>query len=325
MNSNLKNLIYAVSSIVIILPAILFTSDYIYFQEPLTRVALYPDDPKINKELTEQLGDDYKCVEIKPDEFVCRLERGDTFGDLVKSSSAGPISYGEIVSFPEGKSDTQWFNIENMKILDKNSKIIQVDFNDSKGDDMPSNIIYTTKLKPNDTFLSCVNPWKSTHLVQYMDLYEYENKTYAEFWGLHPFTPPELFPCDMPKIIETSLKINYDIPLPEYDQFGFDIQKEYDTTYDDREPKFKTTSTNHQELIDAKNKLSELYQNNISLGSFHIKDAIVGYDMGDGFLVVDILKEYYDSVDDRELIMQKIIDITGGKIEIAFNSTVVLE
>jgi hypothetical protein len=227
MNSNLKNLIYAVLSIVIILPAILFTSDYIYFQEPLSRVVLYPDDPKINKELSEQLSDGYKCVEIKQDEFVCRLERGDTFGDRdVQSSSAGPISYGEIVSFPEGKFDTQWFNIENMKIIDKNSKTIQVDFNDSKGDDMPSNIIYTTNLKPNDTFLSCVNPWKSTHLVRYMDLYEHENKTYAEFWGLHPFTPPELFPCDMPKIIETSLKINYDIPLPEYEEFGFIIEDE---------------------------------------------------------------------------------------------------
>lgn len=223
MNSNLKNAIYAILSIVIILPSILFVSNYIYFEEPLSRVALYPDDPKCDKECVENMNDAYKCVEIKQDESVCRRERGDTIGDhAVQYSSAGPISYGEIVSFPEGKPDVQWFNVENIKILDKNSKTIQVDFNESQDIDTPSNIIYTAKLKPNDTYLSCVNPWKSTHLVRYVDLYEYENKTYAEFWGLHPYTPSELFPCDLPKILESSLKINYDILLPKYEEFGFD-------------------------------------------------------------------------------------------------------
>jgi hypothetical protein len=166
---------------------------------------------------------------------------------------------------------------------------------------------------------------ESTHLVKYTDLYEYENKTYAEFWGLHPFTPPELFPCDLPKILESSLKIKYDILLPEYEEFGFDIQKEYDTTYDDTEPKSEPepepTSTTHQNLIDARNKLREIYHANASLGSFNIKDVIVGYGIGDGFLVVDILEEYYDSDEDRKLIMQKIIDITDEKVDIEFNSS----
>jgi len=224
MNSNLKDTVYAILSIVIILPAILLISDYIYFQEPLSRVALYPDDPKCDKSCTEEISDGYKCVEIKPDEFVCRLERErHTFSDNdVFYNSAGPISYGEIVSFPEGKSDVQWFNVENITILDKNSKTIQVDFNESSDIEPSSNIIYTAKLTPGDGYVSCVNPWKGTHLVRYVDLFEYENKTYAEFWGLHPFSPPELFPCDVPKIIETSLRINYDISLPEYEEFGFD-------------------------------------------------------------------------------------------------------
>ncbi len=223
MNSNLKNATCAILSVVIILPAILFISDYVYFQEPLSRVALYPDDPKCDAKCVEQRNESYKCVEIKQDEFVCRQERGYSIGDSdVKSSSAGPISYGEIVSFPEGKTDIRWFGIENLKISDKNSNIIQVDFNKSNDEDAPSNIIYTAKLSPGDTFLSCLNPWKSTHLVRYIGLYEYENKTYAEFWGLHPYTPPELFPCDMPKILDSSLKIKYDIPLPEYEEFGFD-------------------------------------------------------------------------------------------------------
>ena len=32
---------------------------------------------------------------------------------------------------PEGKPDVQWFNVGNITILDKNSKTIQVDFNES--------------------------------------------------------------------------------------------------------------------------------------------------------------------------------------------------
>jgi len=226
MKTNLKNFIYAVSSIVIILPAILFTSDYVYFQEPLSRVALYPDDPKCDKDCVNKINDAYKCVEIKPDEFVCRRERGQLPSagfSSVQSHSAGPVTYGEIVDFPEGQADVRFFNIENMKIIDKNSKTIRVDFNESQYDDTPTNIIYSAELQIGDTFVShCVDNRESTHLVKYTDLYEYENKTYAEFWGLHPFTPPELFPCDLPKILESSLRINYDISLPEYEEFGFD-------------------------------------------------------------------------------------------------------
>ena len=226
MNSNLKNLIYAVSSIVIILPAILFISDYVYFQEPLSRVALNPDEAKCDLDCVEKLDDVYKCVEINPDEFVCRRERGklpSTGFSSVQSHSAAPWTHGEIVDFPEGKADVRFFNIENMKIIDKNSKIIHLDFNDSLDRDADTNIVYSVELQLGDMFVShCRDSSKSTHLVKYTDLYEYENKTYAEFWGLHPFTPPELFPCDLPKILESSLRINYDISLPEYEEFGFD-------------------------------------------------------------------------------------------------------
>ncbi len=220
MKDSTKNASYAILSVIIVLPAIFLVSDYIYFQEPLSRVALYPDDPMCDKDCTEQVSDGYKCTEIKQDEYVCRKQRGFSIGDdAVFYHSAGPISYGEIVSFPEGKFEDIWFNIYNVRVIDKNSKTIQVDFVESEDS---SSVIYSAKLKPNDSFLSCINPWKSTHLVYYTDLYEYESKTYAEFWGLHPYAPPELFPCDMPKILEYSLRTDYDILLPEYEKFGFD-------------------------------------------------------------------------------------------------------
>ena len=224
MKDNIKNFIYAILSIIIILPAIFLASDYIYFQEPLSRVALHPDDPKCDAECVKHMNESYRCVETKQDEFVCRQERGNSYGDgNVRYSSAGPISYGEIVSFAEGKTDVRWFGIENLKIIDKASNVIRIDFNESNEWNAPSKIIYTVELSPDDTFLSCLNPFKSTHLVRYTGLYEFENRTYAELWGLHPYVPSELFPCDTAKIVDSSLKINYDILLPEYEEFRFEI------------------------------------------------------------------------------------------------------
>ena len=143
--------------------------------------------------------------------------------DAVLHHSAGPISYGEIISFPEDNFDAVLFNIAGVRITDRDSKTIQVDFAESQ--DSPI-VVYSAKLEPNDSFLSCINPWKGTHLVYYTGLFEYENKAYAEFWGLHPYTPPELFPCDLPKLWEQSLRHNYDILIPEYEEFGFAAEDE---------------------------------------------------------------------------------------------------
>ncbi|MGI9567587.1 MAG: hypothetical protein ACR2LL_11325 [Nitrosopumilus sp.] len=227
MNDNYKNAIYAVSSVAIILPSIFFISDYMYFQEPLSRVAMHDEPTCDEKCINDITNDKYRCVEIELDEFVCRRARVDVHNEdqyrNVKFHSAGLWPYGEIVDIPQGKTDERFFNIESMQILDFDTKTVQLDFNDSRDRDAESNIIYTAELRPGDTFVShCVDNRKSTHLVKYMNLYEYQNRTYAEFWGVHPFTPPELFPCDLPKIIENSLKIDYALDLPAYEEFRFD-------------------------------------------------------------------------------------------------------
>ena len=220
MKDTVKNISYAILSVAIILPAIFLLSNYIYFQEPLSRVGLYPDDPICDKDCAEQASIGYKCTEIDQDEYVCRKQRGFSIGDNpVLYHSAGPISYGEIVSFPEDQFDGSWFNISGVKIIDRDSGTIQADFVESADDSV---VAYSAQLRPDDSFLSCVNPWESTHLVYYIDLYEHEDKTYAEFWGLHPYVPPELFPCNVPKILEHSLDQDYDILLPEYEEFGFE-------------------------------------------------------------------------------------------------------
>jgi hypothetical protein len=112
----------------------------------------------------------------------------------------------------------------------------------------------------------------------------------------------------------------YRIEVSNGEIFSADILQNFVCLDHKPEPEPEPTSTTHQNLIDARNKLREIYHANASLGSFNIKDVIVGHGMGDGFLIVDILKEYYDSAEDRELIIQKIVDITGGNVDIEFNS-----
>lgn len=86
-------------------------------------------------------------------------------------------------------------------------------------------------------------------------------------------------------------------------------------------PEPESSSITEKNLIDARNKLREVYHVNASLGPLNIKDVIVGYGIGDGFLVVDVLEEYYNSDEYYPLIIQKIIDITDGKVDIEFNSS----
>ena len=78
-------------------------------------------------------------------------------------------------------------------------------------------------------------------------------------------------------------------------------------------------SLTERNLIDANDKLREIYQINPSLGPFHFQDVIVGHGIGDGNLIVDVLDKFYDSVESRELIIDKIVDITNGKVDIDFS------
>ena len=223
MNDNLRNAIYLTLPVVTIVPLISLASDHIYFQEPLSRVGLYPDDPKCDKDCADKFTDGYKCAEVNQGEFACRKERGYSWGDIdILFYSAGPISYGEIAAIPAGKSDHVMFSITNIRIVDSNSETIQADFIGSKESNDSLDIVYTAKLKPNDTFLSCVDTRTVPHLVQYTGILKHEGKTYAEFWALHPYVPPELFPCEEPKVFERSLRTDFGIILPKYEEFGFE-------------------------------------------------------------------------------------------------------
>ena len=60
------------------------------------------------------------------------------------------------------------------------------------------------------------------HRIQYVDMYDLNNDTYVELWGIHPSVPSELTPCNLATIVEASRLTDYDVRLPDYADFRFD-------------------------------------------------------------------------------------------------------
>jgi hypothetical protein len=227
MKSTYKNLIYLIVLVVIILSSIFVVIDFVHFYFPLSHLTI---DPTVvcDKSCIEKIENyDGRCYEINLDEFVCRHNREFSRGDNnVKSISAMPVTYGEIVLFPQGESDERYFSIGDVNILDKVTKRIQVDFKHI--DKIDTQSFLTSELTPGDTFVSpCKEGSNSIHIVEYVDLVLIEETWYAEFWGIHSILPKELVSCDTKKIIERSLGIDYNLNLPEYDDKYFTAYDEY--------------------------------------------------------------------------------------------------
>lgn len=126
------------------------------------------------------------------------------------------------MAIPAGKPDWKASNITHIGIVDNSSETIRADFIRSKESGDSTNVICTTNPKPNDTFLSCGSVRMAPHLVQCPGIFEHEGTTYAEFWALHPYVPPELLPYEEPKVFECSLCIDFSIMLSKYEEFRFD-------------------------------------------------------------------------------------------------------
>lgn len=158
----------------------------------------------------------FKCVEVENDTFLCRQER---VYESIGYTGAFPTTYGEILTFTEGLYQTASFDISAIYIIDEKSKKIEIHFAEY---DNPVDILHVEEIHPGDTFLTgCTDDLEPVHLFQYMDMYNQNDITYVELWGIHPLTSSQLVPCDLATTIQESLQIDYDIYLPSYDEFGF--------------------------------------------------------------------------------------------------------
>lgn len=109
-----------------------------------------------------------------------------------------------------------------MDVLDAQEKRISVNF----GPPPPwgsGDVIHAAQMVPGDTFLTNCEAKATPHLVTYTDLHASGSSLYAEFWGVHPvWERSDPRPCDLAETVDRSLRIDYDIGLPGYDEFGFE-------------------------------------------------------------------------------------------------------
>ena len=124
-----------------------------------------------------------------------------------------------------GESVNGHFGIVSVDVLDSREKRINVIFGqidgDSGGGGGGIEIAHVAQMMPGDTFLnSCDAP--IPHLVTYTDMCRSGDAVYAEFWGIHVMWPhQDRPPCDLGDLVDRTLRIEYGIDRPGYEEFGF--------------------------------------------------------------------------------------------------------
>ena len=221
MNSNLKNLIYAVSSIVIILPAILFASDYIHYSLPMEKMVLWEDpffnDPDKFVETSEKKGS--TCFTTPSMNYFC-YAKPLIYEDGPKTSyviGENGIS-GELHFDPIDKGEL-YFTMKNMTQIEGDTVMITFADNDYRvgnRDRTTYEIIddfeFSTVIEKFDTFIAKCNYYDGTSvtLVQYLGITTIDDVEYFLTW--HTIAESESgITCDYPQIIQHSIGHDFGI------------------------------------------------------------------------------------------------------------------
>lgn len=156
------------------------------------------------------------CTEVTKNEFACRPPRVIFYPDReVQVRTVFPPEYGEFLYFPDGftTDDGRLFDINKVDLINPDTKQIRIEFANHNINPPEPQFEYITTLIPGQTIVShCTGTdRKMGHVVEYLDTFEMEGRTYIEFWGSHVKMPDSLLPCKTPEIIEHS--ISYDQSL----------------------------------------------------------------------------------------------------------------
>ena len=220
MNSNLKNLIYAVSSIVIILPAIFFTSDYIYFQDPLNKATIIPNFPPISNEFQNVRDEkDSTCFTTPNENLFCYkqpiyLNRDP---DHLSSFIVGDYGINGELHFDRVGLEGGIFTIKNMALINENSTLITFadkDYRIGSGDrttyEITENFEFTTIVEKYDSFITHCGNFDGTGatIVQYIGTTTINDINYFLTWHT-VIVPEDRFQCKYPEIIQRSLNHNF--------------------------------------------------------------------------------------------------------------------
>ena len=231
LNTNIKNTIYVAVTLLIAVPILYYTSDYIQFHQHMVNLGINQDiicdstcaDRTMIDDEFQRYEQGYACVEISPDSYVCRPPRGadniqkDGYQNVQIAIHNSP--YGEIFVVPTDGTDRGMAHIETVLLVNESLDKIRVNFDyyaDGRG-----GIIHIADMIPGDTYVECNSYTQNVfHLVEYMGTFDLNGTRMAEFWAVHIWPqPPELSPCDAKKTISRSLQIDYDLGLPPYEKF----------------------------------------------------------------------------------------------------------
>ncbi len=221
MNSNLKNLIYAISSIVIILPAIFFTSDYIYFQEPLNKATIIPNFTLAPNEFQNVRDDkDSTCYTTLSMNLFCykkpKIRDGDDRNHL-SSFIVGDNGINGELHFDRVGLDGGIFTIKNMVLIDDDTALITFadkDYRIGNKDRTIYEIIddfeFTVTVKKYDSFITHCgnNDGSAATIVQYLGVTTIDDIDYFLTWHT-VITSEDGFTCKYPKLIQHSLNHNF--------------------------------------------------------------------------------------------------------------------
>jgi len=221
MNSNLKNLIYAVSSIVIILPAILFTSDYIYFQEPLNKATIIPNFPPTSNEFQNVRDEkDSTCYTTPSMNQYCYKKpkiREEQNKDHLSSFIVGNNGINGEIHFDRIGLEGGMFTIKNKVLVDENTLLITFadkDYRIGSADrttyEITENFEFTTTVKKYDSFITHCGNFDGTGatIVQYIGTTTINDIDYIPTWHT-VIVPEDRFQCKYPELIQYSLNHNF--------------------------------------------------------------------------------------------------------------------
>ena len=209
-------------------------ADYVLFHQHMVNLGIDGDTMCDSACADRVMGDDYyrggyergyACVEVGPDSYVCRPPRGaddlrkDGYQTVQVARPNGP--YGEIFIVPADGTGRGVYHVGTVLLADESLDKIRVSFHEY-GTDGYGGVVHVAEMAPGDTYVEC-EPYRQNvfHLVEYTGTFDMNGTEMAEFWALHVWPrPPELSPCDAEKVISRSLQIDYDIELPDYEEFG---------------------------------------------------------------------------------------------------------
>ena len=230
-SGNAKNAICLTVAASAAVLAVHYASDYVHFHQHMAGLGIDKETICDSACADRAMGGyyywyelGYACVEVGPDSYVCRPPRGaddiskDGHQTLQMAMPNGP--YGEIFTVPADGTGSGIYHVGTVRLTDAHADKVRVNFREY-ADGGEFDVVHVADMVPGDTYVECSRGTQNVfHLAEYTGTFDLNGTKMAEFWAAHVWPQPaELSPCDAEKTVSRSLQIDYDVGLPDYEEF----------------------------------------------------------------------------------------------------------